>query len=83
MVYARYIQLHPGKHKIANNITNAMYKSAQEIQNISKDTQKLLQQINTPNKKITPDHITNLSIAFKKITSFITDIQDVLKRGLY
>ena len=42
--------------------------------------QKLLQQINNPDKKITSDHITNLSITFKKITSFIKDIQGVLKR---
>ena len=83
MVYVLYIQQPCGKHKVANNITNAMYKSAQEIQNISKEMQTLLQQINNPNKKITSDHITNLSITFKKITSFITDIQDVLKRGLY
>ena len=55
-----------------------MYKSAQEIQNISKNTQKLLQQINDPNKQITQEHITNLSITFKKITSFIKDIQQVL-----
>lgn len=75
MAYAQYIQLLHGKHKITNDITNAMYKSAQEIQNISKETQKVLQQINDPNKKITSDHITNLSITFKKITSFIKDIQ--------
>lgn len=75
MVYVLYIQQPHGKHKVANNITNAMYKSAQEIQNISNDTQKLLQQVNDPNKQITSDTITNLSITFKKITSFIKDIQ--------
>lgn len=75
MAYAQYIQRLLGKHKVANDITNAMYKSAQEIQIISKETQTLLQQINDPNKQITQEHITNLSITFKKITSFIKDIQ--------
>ena len=80
MVYVLYIQQPRGKHKVANDITGAIYKSTQEIQNISTEMQKLLQQINNPDKKITSDHITNLSITFKKITSFIKDIQGVLKR---
>lgn len=67
-----------GKHKVANNIASALYKSAQEIQNISKEMQTLLQQVNDPNKLITSDHITNLSIIFNKITAFIEDIQDVI-----